>query len=161
LGEALKAAAQELAASRHPGFAAPEFEMVLEGERKELLPALQDEVYRIAREILRNAFMHAEATRIEVEVRYDAHALRLRIRDNGKGIDPKILRDGGTSGHWGLRGVRERAEQIGAQLDFWSEVAAGTEVQLNVPAALAYEHPGTAAERKRAASGAGPADKKA
>ena len=108
--------------------------------------------------------MHSEATRIEVEVRYDAHALRLRIRDNGRGIDPKILRDGGTSGHWGLRGVRERAQQIGAQLDFWSEVAAGTEVQLNVPAGLAYEHPGTAAERKRAAGRARPTgstDKKA
>jgi signal transduction histidine kinase/ligand-binding sensor domain-containing protein len=164
LSESLKATAQELAASRHPGFPAPEFEMVVEGEHKDLLPALQDEVYRIAREILRNAFMHSEATRIEVEVRYDAHALRLRIRDNGRGIDPKILRDGGTSGHWGLRGVRERAQQIGAQLDFWSEVAAGTEVQLNVPAGLAYEHPGTAAERKRAAGGARPTgstDKKA
>jgi signal transduction histidine kinase len=160
LGESLKASARELAASRHPGFPAPEFEMVLEGERKVLLPALYDEVYRIAREILRNAFHHAEATRIEVEVRYDAHALRLRIRDNGRGIDPKILREGGSSGHWGLRGVRERAQQIGAQLDFWSEVAAGTEIQLNVPAALAYESSGDAAERKRATRGAIPTDKK-
>jgi signal transduction histidine kinase len=62
----------------------------------------------------------------------------LRIRDNGNGIDPKVLKEGGSSGHWGLRGVRERVRQIGAQLDFWSEVGAGTEVQLSVPAAVAY-----------------------
>jgi signal transduction histidine kinase len=95
-----------------------------------------------------------------VEIRYDEHALRLRIRDNGKGIDPKILRDGGSAGHWGLRGVRERAQQIGAQLDFWSEVAAGTEVQLNVPGALAYEGAGNASERKHGVSGPIPTAKK-
>jgi signal transduction histidine kinase len=65
--------------------------------------------------------------------------LRLRIRDDGKGIDPKVLKEGGSAGHWGLRGVRERAERIGAQLDFWSEAGAGTEVQLTVPASVAYE----------------------
>jgi signal transduction histidine kinase len=142
-----------LAGSPHPGSPAPEFQILLEGERKKLRPILQDEIYRIAREILRNAFQHAGATQIEVEVRYDEHALRLRIRDNGKGIDPKILREGGSSGHWGLRGVRERAQQIGAQIDFWSEVAAGTEIQLNVPAALAYENASDASQRKRTNSG--------
>jgi signal transduction histidine kinase len=65
--------------------------------------------------------------------------LRLRIRDNGRGIDPKVLKEGGRSGHWGLLGIRERAARIGSQLDFWSESGAGTEVQLTVPAAVAYE----------------------
>ena len=152
LAESLKAAAEELEAAPQPDSQKPEFEMILEGERKTLQPALQDEVYRIAREIMRNAFQHANASRIEVEIRYDERALRLRIRDNGRGIDPKILREGGSSGHWGLRGVRERAEQVGAKLDLWSEAGAGTEVQLNVPAALAYESSRDASERKRASS---------
>ena len=63
----------------------------------------------------------------------------MRIRDDGKGIDPKILEDGGRPGHWGISGMRERAQRIGAQLDFWSEMGAGTEVQLTIPAAVAYE----------------------
>jgi signal transduction histidine kinase len=111
----------------------------VEGERRELSPILQDEVYRIAREVLRNAFRHAHAHRIEAEIRYDAHEFRLRIRDDGEGMDAKVLAEGGRSGHWGLRGVRERAQRIGGQLDLWSEAGAGTEVQLIVPAAVAYE----------------------
>jgi signal transduction histidine kinase/ligand-binding sensor domain-containing protein len=149
LGESLKATAQELADSEHGNSPAPAFRMIVEGQPKPLSSVLQDEVYRITREILRNSFQHAHADRIEVEIRYDDQALRLRIRDNGKGIDPKILKEGGTSGHWGLQGVRERARQIGAQLDFWSEVGAGTEVQLNIPAAAAYEGPGDGSKHRR------------
>jgi signal transduction histidine kinase len=88
---------------------------------------------------LRNAFRHAEASRIEAEVRYDASEFRLRIRDDGRGIDPQILAEGRRPGHWGLPGIRERAQRMGAKLDFWSAVGAGTEVQLTVPAAIAYE----------------------
>ena len=54
------------------------------------------------------------------------------------GIDPKILEAGGTSGHFGIPGMRERAQRIGSRLDFWSETGAGTEVQLTIPAAIAY-----------------------
>lgn len=68
--------------------------------------------------------------------------LRLRIRDDGKGITAKVLKEGANAGHWGLRGIRERAERIGAQLEFWSEAGAGTEVQLTVPAPVAYETSG-------------------
>jgi len=103
-----------------------------------LSPILQDEVYRIARELLRNAFQHADAHRIEAEIRYDYGRLRLRIRDDGKGIDPKVLQEGGRAGHWGLPVIRERAKRIGARLDFWSESGAGTEVQLTVPAFVVY-----------------------
>jgi signal transduction histidine kinase len=98
-----------------------------------------NEACRIALELLRNAFRHSHASRIEAEVRYDDQVLRIRIRDNGRGIDPKMLKEGGIAGHWGLRGVRERAKRIGAQLDFWSEAGAGTEVQLTIPASVAYE----------------------
>ena len=94
--------------------------------------------YRIAREILRNAFLHAHASRIEAEIAYDPEFLRLRIRDNGKGIDRKVLEQGARQGHWGLPGVRERAKRIGARLKLWSEPGAGTEAELTVPARIAY-----------------------
>ena len=101
-------------------------------------PSLQDEVYRIAREVLTNAFQHARARQIEAEIRYNARVFRLRIRDDGTGIDPRVLKQGERAGHWGLPGIRERAKQIGARLDFWSEAGVGTEMQLRVPASIAY-----------------------
>jgi signal transduction histidine kinase len=113
------------------------FRVTEEGERQALSPILQDEVYRIARELLRNAFQHAQARQIEAEIRYDHAQFRLRIRDDGKGIDPKVLQEG-RGGHWGLPGIRERAKRIGARLDFWSEAGAGTEADLTVPASVAY-----------------------
>ena len=102
------------------------------------MPVLQDELFRIGQEILRNAFRHAHAKQIEVEIRYSARELRLRIRDDGTGIDSKVLNAGARPGHWGLPGVRERAKLIGAEFDLWSQAAAGTEIQIRVPASLAY-----------------------
>ena len=134
--ELLKIAMQELTASADGK--APIFDLIEEGERRSLSAAAKDEICRVALEILRNAFRHSNATRIEAEIRHDNQMLRLRIRDNGRGIDPKVLKEGGRPGHWGLRGIRERAERIGSQVDFWSEAGAGTEVQLTVPAAVAY-----------------------
>ena len=93
----------------------------------------------MAREILRNSFHHSRAKQIEVEIRYGVRELRLRIRDDGAGIDPEVLERGARSGHWGLPGVRERAKLIGARLDFWSEAGAGTEVQVTVPASIIYQ----------------------
>jgi signal transduction histidine kinase/ligand-binding sensor domain-containing protein len=139
LAELLVAASRELANSGTANQAPPVFDLIEEGGRSALCPAANNEVYRIALEILRNAYRHAHATRIEAEIRYDDQGLRVRIRDNGKGIDPRVLREGGSAGHWGLRGVRERAERIGSRLDFWSEAGAGTEVQLTVPATIAYD----------------------
>jgi signal transduction histidine kinase len=139
LGQWLTATGQELAHSLNANVHAPVFLLTVEGERKALTAAPQDEVCRITREILRNAFQHAQASLIEVEIRYDNRELRVRIRDDGKGVDPRVLQAGGTAGHWGLRGVRERAQQIGARLNCWSEAGAGTEVELTVPAAVAYE----------------------
>jgi ligand-binding sensor domain-containing protein/signal transduction histidine kinase len=137
LAELLKITMQELTASADGK--TPIFDLVEEGERRSLSTAAKNEICRIALEILRNAFRHSNATRIEAEIRHDNRMLRLRIRDNGQGIDPTVLKEGGRPGHWGLRGIRERAERIGSQLDFWSESGAGTEVQLTVPAAVAYE----------------------
>jgi len=139
LAELLIAASKELS-NPETSNQAPSFELIEEGERRTLSPTANNEICRTALELLRNAFRHAHATRIETEIRYDEHLLRVRIRDNGKGIDPKVLKEGGIAGHWGLRGIRERAERIGAQLEFWSEAGAGTEVQLTVPAPVAYEN---------------------
>jgi ligand-binding sensor domain-containing protein/signal transduction histidine kinase len=136
LAELLKITMQELTASADGK--TPIFDLIEEGERRSLSTAGKNEICRIAIEIVRNAFQHSNATRIEAEVRYDNRMLRLRIRDDGRGIDPKVLKEGGRPGHWGLQGIRERAERIGSQLDFWSESGAGTEVQLTVPAAIAY-----------------------
>jgi len=138
LAESLTTSWQGLSASYNGNGAAPMFRIIVEGERRNLSPALQDDVYHIAREVLRNAFRHAQAHRIETEIRYDTHEFRLRIRDDGDGIAPEVLAKGGKSGHWGLSGMRERAEKIGAKLNVWSEAAAGTEVQLTIPAAAAY-----------------------
>jgi signal transduction histidine kinase len=132
---------QELASSNHAEDGSPRFEVIVEGERRGLAPMVQEEIIRIARELLRNAFQHARAHQIEAEIRYDSDVLRLVMRDDGKGIDPKILQDGGRPGHWGLPGVQERARGIGARLEFLSEAGAGTEIRLTLPAAIAYEKP--------------------
>jgi signal transduction histidine kinase/ligand-binding sensor domain-containing protein len=137
----LTAAAQELAEARDSNGAQPVFDVTVEGAERTLAPDLQDEVYRTGREVLRNAFRHAQASHIEAEIRYDRHHLRLRIRDDGKGIDRNILEEGAKAGHWGLTGIRERAKRIGGQFDIWSEAGAGTEIQLTVPASRAYAQP--------------------
>ncbi len=138
LAHLLAAAGQELSGVATSNGSSPVFRVTVEGPPRDIKPVLQDEVYRIGREILRNAFRHACAKKIEVEIRYDAQELRIRFRDDGIGIDPKVLNEGVRAGHWGLPGVRERAKLAGAQLDFWSEAGAGTEVQLTVPASAAY-----------------------
>jgi PAS domain S-box-containing protein len=117
----------------------PSLSVTVEGDRRTLVPVLQDEIYRIGRELLRNAFRHSGARHVDCEILYDEKLLRLRIRDDGRGIDPRVLENGGRAGHWGLIGIRERAKRLAAQLDFYSEAEVGTEVQLTLPASVAYE----------------------
>ena len=139
LPELINAVGRELATAHEPTGNVPSFGVVVEGKQQSLSPMIQDEIYRISREVIRNAFAHAAASRIETEIRYDTDQLRLRVRDDGKGIDSKLLEAGGRAGHFGIPGMRERAQRIGAQLKFWTEVGAGTEVELTVPAAMAYQ----------------------
>ncbi len=115
-----------------------DYRVIVEGPPRPLHPVIRDDVYRIGREALVNSFRHAQASSIEVEIEYGASQLRVNVRDNGVGIDPQVLRTG-REGHWGLSGMRERAERIGAQLTVWSRPAGGTEIELSVPAALAFE----------------------
>jgi len=114
------------------------FGVEVEGAPRNLHPILRDEVYRVAAEALRNAFRHAQAQRIEVEILYGERWLRLRVRDDGKGIDPKLLSGGGRAGHYGLHGMRERAQLVGGKLVVWSKLDSGTEVELSIPASAAY-----------------------
>jgi signal transduction histidine kinase len=121
-------------------------EVEVEGTPHTLHPILRDEAYRIASEAMRNAFKHAQAERIEAEIRYDERELRVRVRDDGKGIDAKYLNEDERPGHYGLRGMRERAELLGGKLAVWSELDSGTEIELRIPASRAYE---TSAGRRR------------
>ena len=130
---ALKAIGEELGT---PEGAAFRLEVV--GGHRELHPIIRDETYRIAREALRNAFGHAEASRIEVELTYGERSMRLRIRDDGKGMSSEVFQEG-RRGHYGLCGMRERATQIGGKLEIWSTPGAGTEIELTIAAAIAYQ----------------------
>ena len=143
LAESIRALGEELVgADNRPQH--EEFAVQVLGVARELHPILRDEVYRVAGEALRNAFRHADAQRIEVEIRYDEQQLRLRVRDDGKGIEPALLSGDGPQGHYGLSGMKERAKLVGGKLAVWSGQESGTEVELTIPATHAY----TKAERR-------------
>ena len=134
----LTAAGHELAQSPESQETAPVFGVLVEGSRQPLALLVQDEIYRTGREMLRNAFRHALANRIEAEIRYGSGMFRLRVRDDGKGIESSLLKEGARTGHWGLTGMHERAKKIGGRFKIWSEPGAGTEAELTVPARIAY-----------------------
>ncbi|HMD98431.1 MAG TPA: two-component regulator propeller domain-containing protein [Terriglobia bacterium] len=138
LVQAVTAIGEEFAANDASGHAA-KFRMVVEGAPRTLRLILRDEIYQIGREALWNAFRHAQARLIEAEIAYSRSTLRLRIRDDGIGINPIVLDQGGRAGHWGLPGMRERAQRIGGRLDLWSRLGGGVEIELSIPGSIAYE----------------------
>ena len=115
-----------------------DFRVIVLGSARKLHPLIRDEVYRIGREVLVNAFRHSRASCIEIEIAYAPRRFRIVVRDDGCGIDPQVLL-AGREGHWGLSGMYERAEKVGARLRVWSRAAAGTEVELSVPNSIAFE----------------------
>jgi len=115
-----------------------DFRVIVLGSPRKLNPLIRDEVYRIGREVLVNAFRHSRASCIEIEIAYAPKRFRIVVRDDGCGIDPQVLL-AGREGHWGLPGMRERAERVGARLRIWSRAASGTEVELSVPNSIAFE----------------------
>jgi len=129
---------QEIAGS-DPDSERVEFRVVVGGERRPLHPVLRDEVYRIGREAVINAFRHAHAGKIEMELRYSARNLTLMVRDDGRGIDPNMLK-AGRDGHFGLVGMRERADRIGARLQVMSSASAGTEIELSIPGNIVFQN---------------------
>jgi signal transduction histidine kinase len=140
IAEAVNTIGAELAAEAS-NRASTDFQVEVAGTPRNLPPILRDEVYRIAAEALRNAFRHAQARQIEVEIRYDDRQFRLRVRDDGKGIDPAVLGGDGRAGHYGLHGMRERASLVGGKLAVWSQLNSGTEIELTIPASTAYVTP--------------------
>jgi len=113
------------------------FRIVVAGRPRKLRSAVREHVYLIGREALINAFRHADAKNIEVELEYAPRRLRVAVRDDGRGIDERLLQSG-LSKQWGLRGMRERSEKIGAKLRIWSRHMSGTEVELSVPGHVAF-----------------------
>jgi signal transduction histidine kinase len=145
LPEAIGTLAEELSEGRtHPrsgsGAARPTAIRVdIDGITRDVHPIVRDEIYRIAAEALRNAVQHSRANRIEVELHYGRRSLRLRVHDDGIGIEAQVASAGHREGHFGLAGMRERAELAGGKLAIWSAQGVGTEVELTVPAARAYQ----------------------
>ena len=136
--------------------AAATYRVIAEGRRRALKPAVRDEIYRIAREGLVNAFRHSGATHVELEIEYGVRDLCVLVRDDGRGVDPEVVRTG-SDGHWGMTGMRERAQRIGATLRIRSRADAGTEVELRLPGHLAFERqPSTWRRRWRGPSSATP-----
>ena len=114
------------------------FRVVAQGDARVVRTEIRNEIYRIGREAIVNAYVHSEAATIEVEIQYARTQLSLLIRDDGRGIDSSILQ-GGRDGHWGLSGMRERSRRIGATLKLRSRPGAGTEIELMVPGHIAFE----------------------
>lgn len=138
LADALRALAEDLAnESGHAASAHVE----VQGTPQALHPLVRDETFRIAGEALRNAFHHADAKQIQVEIGYDERQLCVRVRDDGKGIDPEVLHAGEKQGHFGLSGMRERAELVGGKLAVRSGPGTGTEVVFSAPSSQAYSRP--------------------
>ena len=132
LEQAFSRIPQELAIQR-----AVDFRVIVEGQAQPLNPVIRDDVYRIGREALSNALRHSNASGIEVELEYAESEFRVLVRDDGRGIDSKVL-SSGRDGHWGLTGMRERAEGMGAKFRVWSRPAGGTEVELTIPSHIAF-----------------------
>ena len=114
------------------------FRVVAQGDARVVRTEIRDEICRIGREAIVNAYVHSEAATIEVEIQYARTQLSLLVRDDGRGIDYSILQ-GGRDGHWGMSGMRERSRRIGATLKLRSRPGAGTEIELMVPGHIAFE----------------------
>jgi signal transduction histidine kinase len=159
LAQAVTALGNEMSrelASQGSTHGSARFHVAVEGPPRDLHPILRDDVYAIAREAIRNAFRHAQAHNIEADITYNGRSFRLRIRDDGKGIDPGIVAEG-RAGHYGVPGMRERANRIGGRLDVWTGKGAGTEIELSIPGSIAYgRSPGRTVRglfRKKAVNG--------
>ena len=113
------------------------FRIVVVGRPRTLGSAVHEHVYLIGREALINAFRHADAKNIEVELEYAPRRLRVAVGDDGRGIDKRLLQSE-VYKHWGLRGMRERSEKIGARLRIFGRQMAGTEIELSVSVRVAF-----------------------
>jgi len=135
LAQSLRALAEDLANENGHATTA---HIDVQGRPQALHPLVRDETFRIAAEALRNAFRHAGAARVDVAISYDVRDFRLRVRDDGNGMDAAVMDAGSREGHFGLSGMRERAAVVGGVLTVRSPADSGVEVDLRIPAARAY-----------------------
>ena len=115
-----------------------EYHVASKGLPQPMNPAIRDDTYRIAREAIVNAFRHSQATNIDVRLKYTWRRLHLLVCDNGVGIGELVVRQE-TNGHWGLHGMREPPQGIGAKLTFITSLISGTVVELIVPGRVAFQ----------------------
>jgi signal transduction histidine kinase/ligand-binding sensor domain-containing protein len=112
--------------------------IVVEGRPRQIHPLVAAEIRRIAGEALFNIARHARAHSVDVAITYGDRQLGVEIRDDGVGIAPSVLAHGSKEGHFGLIGMRERAERIGGAFSIDSGAGKGTDVIVAFPAQLAY-----------------------
>ena len=136
-------AALRRVAEECPGGRIADLEVKVEGDARDLHPMVLEESYAIGREAVTNALTHSRGEHVAIEIGYAPAQFLLRVRDDGRGIDPAILETGGRDGHWGLQGMRERARRIGAHLELRSGPGVGTEIELTVSAKTAYRSAGS------------------
>lgn len=110
----------------------------VEGRQRRLKDDVGSETAAIASEALRNACIHGAADQVRATLDYGDSSLTLTVSDNGRGIDPGVIRNGAANGHWGLVGMRERAQRIAADLKIAEGSEGGTVVRLVVPGTRAY-----------------------
>lgn len=103
-----------------------------------IAPVLFDDLLAVLGEALSNAVVHSQASRIEVGLRFGRWTFAAHVRDNGIGMHQDIVAAGGTPGHFGLLGMKERIEAIGGKLIVESATGFGTVVELQIPAPIAY-----------------------
>lgn len=118
------------------------FRVVTTGKVRDLHPIVREEVRRIGEEAITNAFNHARAGAIDVAITYHPQFLRVVFLDDGVGLPANVLTQGGRDGHYGLLGMRERAEKIRTRFTLSSRPGSGVEIELTVPGAVAYASPG-------------------
>jgi signal transduction histidine kinase/ligand-binding sensor domain-containing protein len=110
---------------------------VLNGTSRDMHPIVREEIYRIGCEAINNACVHSGGNVVTIELTYTQDVL-LSVRDNGKGIEEGFLRFG-KDGHFGIRGMRERADRVGAKLSLKTTPNGGTEVTLLVPGSVLFK----------------------
>ncbi len=115
------------------------FQMSVEGTTRQLHAIVREELIWIGREALINAFTHADASLVFAEISYHWRELRLEIRDDGRGLPKEVAATGGKTGHFGLVGIRERANRIRGRLSLQSRRSSGTALTVIVPANIAYQ----------------------
>lgn len=105
------------------------------GERHPLAPQLETTALRIGREAVVNALKHADARKVEVNLEYDAHVLRLQIRDDGRGIESGAAEAAAANGHLGIASMRARAHRVAGTMEIFSGPSGGTTVRVSLPIA--------------------------